>query len=66
MQDNKDFYDYPIDAIRYHFKQFNVWVAFFVAINGGLLIAYSSMDLNLNLERILILLLGYVTSFLFH
>jgi len=66
MQDNKTLYDYPIDAVRYHFTQFNVWVAFFVAINGGLLIAYSSMDLKSNLEKILILLLGYVAAFLFH
>ena len=31
----------PVKVIRYHFTEFNIWVGIFVAINGGLLVAYS-------------------------
>ena len=36
----------PVEAIRYLFTEFNIWVGIFVAINGGLLVAYSSDGLK--------------------
>jgi hypothetical protein len=63
---NKKRYDYPIDAIRYHFTQFNVWVGFFIGINGALLVAYNNVDTHFNLAKIFLLLLGYIASLLFH
>ena len=62
----KKHYD-PIKAIRYHFSEFYIWVGFFIAINGGLLIAYSSGYFESNALAIkLILILGYIASLLFY
>ncbi|MCL2843839.1 MAG: hypothetical protein FWE23_00055 [Chitinivibrionia bacterium] len=71
MQNNKNRYD-PIGAVRYHFTQFNVWTAFFIVINGGLLVAYGELaKLNsafccsdFSTKKLLIPLLGYIVAFL--
>jgi len=56
----------PVKAIRYHFTEFNIWVGIFVAINGGLLVAYSGDGLNCDsTAKILIAILGYIVSILF-
>jgi len=55
---------YLIKAIRYHFTEYSLWMAFFITINGGLLVAYRSKGLK-PLEKILILVLGYIVSILF-
>lgn len=66
MRDDRIHYD-PIRAIRYHFSEFYIWVGFFIAINSGLLIAYSSGSFESNYFAIkLILILGYFASFLFY
>ena len=64
MPDDKNNFN-PIDAIRYHFTEFNVWMGFFVVISGGLLVAYSNQNLD-SLEKVLIPLVGYTTTFLCH
>jgi len=66
MINNKKRYDYLIEAHNFHYSQFNIWMAFFIVINGGLLAAYCSDGLNSNNEKMCILILGYVASFLFH
>jgi len=66
MKDDKKHYD-PIKALRYHFSEFYIWVGFFIAINGGMLIAYSSDGLKSNNLAIkLIMILGYIASLLFY
>ena len=65
MLNDGEKYKYPIDAIRYHFSEFNVWMGFFVVINGGLLVAYRS-DGNSDIEKMLIVLIGYIITFLFY
>jgi len=58
--------DYLVSAIRYHFSEFNIWMGFFILINSGLLVAFSSDSLKSDIfVRVLILILGYITSFLF-
>jgi len=57
---------YPVKAIRYHFTEFNIIVGIFVAINGGLLVAYSGDGLKEDdFAKILITILGYIASGLF-
>ena len=53
----------PVQAIRYHFTEFNVWVAFFVSINGGLLTAYFNNKVNEAIKYIS--KLGFIISILF-
>jgi len=54
-----------IDAIRYHFGQFNLWTVFFVTINGGLFIAFYSKNEGWGCyEKILLFTAGYFVSFL--
>jgi len=56
----------PVKAIRYHFTEFNILVSIFVAMNGGLLAAYSSDGLKCDLKaKIFISILGIIVSFLF-
>ena len=62
-------YKYLIEARNYHYTQFNIWMAFFLAIIGALFMAYSelsSTDKNLFAEKILVSVSGYVVSLLFH
>lgn len=60
------FRDYLIDAIRYHFGQFNLWTVFFVTINSGLFFAfYSKNEVWGYSEKILLFTAGYIVSFLF-
>lgn len=67
MLDNKDRHTYLIENHRFFFNQFNVWVVFFIAINGGLLLAYSSEGLrDCVFEKVLITILGYLASLVFH
>jgi hypothetical protein len=65
MLRNKEHYEYPIGAIRHHFKEFHVWMAFFVVINGGLLVAYTAKELKPCVEMS-ILFSGYAATLLFH
>jgi hypothetical protein len=58
-------YKYLIRARNYHFSQFRTWMVFFITINGGLLVAYGQNGLRYS-EKILIVVLGYIASFLFH
>jgi len=67
MFDNEKRYKYLIEAFYYHSSQFNLWMAFFIAINGGLLLAYTSDGLKCaKFEKILIVILGYIASLSFH
>jgi hypothetical protein len=60
------FRDYLIDAVRYHFGQFNLWTVFFVTINGSLFIAfYSNNEGWESYEKVLLFISGYFVSFLF-
>jgi len=58
MQDDKKHYN-PIKALRYHFSEFYIWVGFFIVINGGLLIAYSSDVLKSNNLAIKLIMIFY-------
>ena len=53
----------PIGAIRFHFKEFYVWVGFFIVINGTLLTVYYTVRNN-PFYSILVALLGCITAFL--
>jgi len=64
----KERYKYLVNARNYHYSQFNIWMAFFIAIIGALLVAYSNLPKaadNLFAEK-LVLAFGYVVSMLFH
>ncbi|MCL2182987.1 MAG: hypothetical protein FWB85_05920 [Chitinispirillia bacterium] len=67
MLDDKERHRYLIENHRFFFNQFNVWVVFLIAINGGLLLAYASDGLkDLVFEKVLITVLGYLASLVFH
>ena len=75
MLNNDNRYKYLVDARNYNFTQFNVWMAFFITINGALFIAYynffakfleSNKPEELTIEKFLIQLFGYVAAFLFY
>jgi len=53
----------PIDALRYHFKEFYIWVGFFIVINGTLLTAYRYAEGNSH-YLILIAALGCIVTIL--
>jgi len=63
---NKYRYENLIKYHQFYYSQFNIWMAFFTLINGGLLVAYCSKSLNSFQEKVLIILFGYIASFLFH
>jgi len=63
---NKYRYENLIKTFQFHYSQFNIWMAFFIIISGGLFAAYYSNGFNSFNEKILILLFGYIVSFLFH
>jgi len=65
----RKYHEHLIRAIRYHFSQFNLWVAFFITINGGLLVAYYNIVNNIDENKLLIkfiLILGYIASLSFY
>jgi len=57
---------YPVKAIRYHFTEFNILVGIFIAVNGGLLVAYSNETLKCdNISKIFLSIFGFIISILF-
>jgi hypothetical protein len=63
-------YKYLIEARNYHYAQFNIWMAFFLAIIGALFMTYGNLssaeDKDLFAEKILVSVFGYMVSLLFH
>ncbi|MDR2577504.1 MAG: hypothetical protein LBC70_01650, partial [Chitinispirillales bacterium] len=61
-------YEYLIAARNYHYTQYNVWMAFFITISGGLFVGYYSLLGNdgHSLEKGMVALLGYIVAFLFY
>jgi len=56
----------PVQAIRYHFTEFNIWVGIFLAINGGLFSAYFNDGIKNNTSiKIIVEKLGCGVSILF-
>ena len=56
--------EYLIDAVRFHYKEFYIWVAFFFTIISGLFYLYCTKIDSYNL-KIVVAMIGYVASFLF-
>lgn len=52
------------NSFLYH-SHFNIWTGIFVIISGGLLVAYGN-GIESDFDRLLILFVGYIVSFLFH
>ncbi|MCL2722557.1 MAG: hypothetical protein FWD47_14600 [Treponema sp.] len=65
MLSDKERYDYLNKTHDFLFSQFNLWVVFFIVINGGLSYAYVNSDLRY-FDKILILLLGYFATLFFY
>lgn len=60
----KERYDYLINARNFHYDNFNKWMTYFYVAIGVLFVGYYtiSMEDNMDIEKITLLLLGYITS----
>lgn len=59
-------YEYLINARNFHYENFNKWTTYFYVAIGVLFVGYYTIELNsckeLIIEKIALLVLGYVTS----
>ena len=60
----KERYDYLINARNFHYDNFNKWMTYFYVAIGVLFVGYYtiSTEENMDIEKISLLILGYITS----
>jgi len=61
----KERYEHLVKVKHFRLSQANVWMVFFILINGGLLAAYGSVGSKDCFEKTLIAVVGYAAAFLF-
>ena len=60
----KERYDYLINARNFHYDNFNKWMTYFYVAIGVLFVGYYTISTedNMDIEKISLLILGYITS----